>query len=99
MTNLNAGKADLFAALLAACGLDLTPRRSGGKNSRQLSASLLVAISVDKDEVRRTVQFDMPGSCSTPEPATKADTRQAPTISSTAPAWPASPGRQGSLQP
>jgi hypothetical protein len=61
MTDLNAGKADLFAGLLAACGLDLTPHRSRWE---ELAAAqrhpALVAISVDDDEVRRTVQFDMP---------------------------------------
>jgi hypothetical protein len=61
MTDLNAGKAELFAGLLSACGLDLTPRRSRWE---ELTAAQrhpsLVAISVDNDEVRRTVQFDMP---------------------------------------
>ena len=61
MTDLNAGKADLLARLLAACGLDLTPQRSRWE---ELAAAqrhpALVAISVNDDEVRRTVQFDMP---------------------------------------
>ena len=61
MTDRNAGKADLFVGLLAACGLDLTPQRSRWE---ELAAARhhpsLVAISVDDDEVRRAVQFDMP---------------------------------------
>jgi hypothetical protein len=61
MTDLNVGKADLFAGLLAACGLDLTPQPSRWE---QLPGAQrhprLAAISVDDDEVRRTVQFDMP---------------------------------------
>lgn len=61
MIDLNASKADLFAALLAACGMDLTPQPSRWE---ELAAAQrhpsLVAISVDDDEVRRIVQFEMP---------------------------------------
>ena len=61
MTDLNAGKAVLLAGLLAACGLDLTPQRSQWEKltAAQRHPSL-AAISVDDDEVRRAVQFDMP---------------------------------------
>lgn len=61
MTDLNAGKAGLLAGLLAACGLDLAPQpcrwESLATAKRHPS---LAAISVDDDEVRRIVQFDMP---------------------------------------
>jgi hypothetical protein len=61
MTDLNAGKADLFAGLLATCGLELTPQPSRWEKlaAAQRHPSL-AAISVDDDEVRRAVQFDMP---------------------------------------
>ena len=61
MTDLKAAKADLLAEILAQCGLALTPRRCRWEELTQAERHpSLAVISVDDDEVRRTVQYDMP---------------------------------------